>query len=159
MPDISCEYDLVGPGGTITFNDGGLDQFYVSEIPSGLAGAPIRASMDAVAFGDGGRSYNFWQGARHPIFEGVFLILSTRNQNGILRIRNQMEEDLRVVLESIAATDADTGTLTWRPLGQTQRQLTVRNDQTLECGHDQNYLLRTFTFGLVADDPAWTEST
>lgn len=159
MPDVSCEYLLVTPAGTIDFNDDSADQFYIQEIPSGLAGAPIRAPMDPVAFGDGGRSYNFWSGARHPVVEGVFLITSTRNMNAILTIRNQMEEDLRVALESIAQTDVDTGTLTWRPLGQTQRTLVVRNDMPLECVHDQNYLLRTFAFGLVADDPAWVEST
>lgn len=159
MPDISCEYVLTTPIGALTFNDGGLDQFYVQEIPAGLAGAPLRVPSDPVAFGDGGRTYNIWKGARHILFEGVFLITSTRNMNGVLRIRNQMEEDLRVALDSIAASDADTATLVWRPLGQTERTLVVRNDVTLECPHDQNYLLRAFTFGLVADDPAWTEST
>ena len=159
MPDVSAEYLLVTPAGTIDFNDDGLDQFYIQEIPSGLAGAPIRAPMDPVGFGDGGRSYNFWSGARHIAIEGVFLILSTRNMNAILTIRNQMEEDLRVALESIAQTDVDTATLTWTPLGQTTRTLVVRNDVPLECPHDQNYLLRAFQFGLVADDPVWVEST
>jgi len=159
MPDISAEYLLVTPAGTIDFNDDGLDQFYIQEIPTGLAGAPIRAPMDPVGFGDGGRSYNFWAGARHIVVEGVFLITSTRNMNAILTIRNQMEEDLRVALDSIAQTDVDTATLTWTPLGQTTRTLVVRNDVPLECPHDQNYLLRAFQFGLVADDPAWVEST
>lgn len=159
MPDVACVYTLVTPAGTVVFNDGSADQFYIGEIPSGLAGAPIRAPMDDLPYGDGGLSYNFWKGARHPLLEGVFLILSTRNMNGILTIRNQMEDDLRVALESISEADTATGTLTWRPLGLTQRALTVRNDVPLECVHDQNYLLRTFSFGLVADDPAWTEST
>lgn len=159
MPDVSCQYALVTPAGTLTFNDGSDDQFYIGEIPTGLAGAPIRAPQDPVAYGDGGRSYNFWKGARHILIEGVFLILSTRNMNGILRIRNDMEETLRVALDSISQTDADTGTLTWQPLGQSQRTLIVRNDIPLECVHDQNYLLRNFSFALVADDPAWVEST
>jgi hypothetical protein len=77
-------------------------------------------------------------------------------QNSIVQIRNGFEEDLRLALESILAAD---GTFVWTPQGQAERTLTVRHDVQLEFGHDQNYLLATFSFGLVAADPDWLEST
>ncbi len=159
MPDVACTYDLVTPAGTINFNDGSTDQFYIQEFPTGLSGAPISAPIDEAAFTDGSLSFNWWQRGRHIQVEGIFLILSTRIQNQILTIRNQMEEDLRVALESTIPDETTVGTLTWTPLGQTQRQLTVRNDVNLECPHDQGYLVRNFHFGLFADNPDWSGSS
>ena len=86
------------------------------------------------------------------MFEGVFLITSTLVMNTILTARNTMEEDLRVALESIYTA---TGTLAWTPLGESSRSLTVYCEVPMECGHDQNFLLRTFNFGLIAADPDW----
>ncbi len=154
MADVGVEYVLTTPDGTVTFNDGSLDQIYISEI-QGLGGAPIRAPMDDIPFGHGGLWYDFWEGPRPIIIDGVFLIQSTRVMNSIVVIRNQMEEELRTALRSIAALEADTGTLAWTPQGQSPRMLTVRNNVTVDFGHDQNYLLETFSFGLVAADPDW----
>ncbi len=159
MPDISCVYQLVTPAGTIDFNDGATDQFYIGEIPSGLSGAPIRAPIDDAGFTDGSLSFNWWLSGRAITVEGIFLILSTRVMNGILTIRNQMEEDLRVALESTVPDETTAGTLTWTPLGQMQRTLDVRNNVPLECPHDQGYLVRTFHFGLFADNPDWSGSS
>lgn len=160
MPDLACEYVLTTPGGTIRFNDGSTDQFYIQDIPSGLAGAPIRAPIDEIAFGDGSLAYNWWKAGRHIPFEGVFFVQSAAFCSPAqVAVWNQMEEDLRVVLDSISGLETDTGTLVWRPTGQTQRTLVVRNDVPLECPPDQNYQVRTFAFGLFAPDPVWTEST
>lgn len=159
MPDISCEYTLTAPGGTIVFNDGSVDQFYLSNIPTGLAGAPIRAPIDNLSYARGSKGYNFWLAGRHITFEGNFFVTSLPGCPAQVEVWNQMEEELRVVLESIAADMADTATLVWRPAGLTERTLIVRNDVPLECQPDQNYLTRTFTFGLFAEDPDWTEST
>lgn len=154
MADVGVSYTLATPAGTVTFNDGSADQIYISEI-QGLGGAPIRAPIDDVPFGHGGLLYDFWEGPRHLIFDGIFLITSTRVQDDIVVIRNTFEETLRVALRSIAALDVDSGTLAWTPQGQGARQLTVRNDVTVDFGHDSGYLLETFHFGLVAADPDW----
>lgn len=154
MPDIACPYVLTTPGGTITFNDGSADQFYITNIPIGLAGAPIRAPIDNLAYADGSKSYNFWKGGRHIVFEGVFL--TTTQCPDVVALWNEMEEELRVALDSISGDEADTASLVWTPAGLTQRTLTVRNDVELETQPDQNYLTRTFTFGLFADEPDWT---
>jgi hypothetical protein len=142
---------LTTPGGTITFNSDASDQFYLTEV-SGLDGVPLRTPVDPVPFGDGGIVHDFWEGPRHVLMEGVLLIESTRIQNSILTIRNDMEEDLRVALASIKRDD---GTLAWTPLGQSSRTLTVRNEVQLEMRHIENYLLRSFTFGLIAAEPDW----
>lgn len=155
MPDLAVEYTLVTPAGTVVFNDNAVDQFYITNIPEGMSGAPLRTPMDPVAFGDGGNSYNFWKGARHIIFEGIFLVTSTPPCDAMVAIWNQMEDDLETALSSIAALDTDTGTLTWTPTGLAARSLTVRHDVPLDVQPDQNYAVRTFTFGLVADDPDW----
>ena len=151
MADVGVQYSLAG-GTTVTFNDGSEDQIYIMEI-TGLGGPPIRAPIDDVPFGDGGIVHTFWKGPRHISVEGVFLVTSTRKGDDIAVIRNDMEEDLRDCLESIIAAD---GSLTWQPQGQGSRSLTVRHDVQLEFGHEQNYLLETFTFGLVAASPDWT---
>jgi hypothetical protein len=154
VADVGVSYTLTTPGGTVVFNDGSADQIYIGEI-QGLGGAPIRAPMDDIPFGHGGLWYDFWEGPRHITFDGVFLITSTRWGDSVIVIRNQMEETLRVALRSISALETDTGTLDWTPQGQSARQLIVRCDQTVDFGHDQNYLLETFHFGLVAADPDW----
>lgn len=159
MPDLATAYTLTTPAGTIVFNDGSADQFYIQDIPTGLAGAPIRAPEDDSPFNDGGLSYNFWKGARHIVIEGIFLVQSVPPCPDSVAIWNEMEDDLREALDSIAGSISDVGTLAWKPTGQLlTRTLTVRNDQTLEVGPDQNYMVRTFQFGLVADNPVWTET-
>lgn len=155
MPDIACEYLLATPGGNITFNDGSTDQFYIGNI-LGLAGTTLRTPQDDVPYGHGGIGHNFWRGARHITIEGSLLILSVPCGNQMNEIRNEMEDDLLTALESIGALTTDTGTLDWTPQGLSARQLTVRYEVPLECPHDQNFLLRNFTFGLVAENPDWT---
>lgn len=151
MADIGVAFTLTADGGTVVFNDGSADQLYLNEI-GGLGGAPIRAPIDDVPFGDGGIVHDFWKGPRHIVADGVFLVTSTRNQDAIVAIRNGFEEDLRVALESCMAADA---TFAWTPQGEAARTLTVRHDVQLDFGHEQNYLLSTFHFGLVAADPDW----
>lgn len=148
MPDVSCVYTLSGTP-AITFNSGSADQYYIGEIPTGLAGAPITLPVDPVPFSDDSVSYQTWRRGRHITVEGIFLITSTRVMNNILAIRNDMEDDLRTCLESITGTG--TATFAFTPLGQSASSLTVKNDVPLECLHDQGYLVRTFSFGLFAD--------
>lgn len=155
MADVGVQYTLVAPSGTVNFNDGTADQIYITEI-QGLGGAPIRAPIDPVPYGDGGIVHSFWKGPRHVIVDGVFLITSTWQMNDVVEIRNDFEEELRVALESCMSADA---TFTWTPQGQPQRTLTVRNDVPVDFAHGENYLLETFSFGLVAADPDWVEST
>jgi hypothetical protein len=159
MPDLACPYVLVTPAGTVTFNDGSADQFYITDIPQGLAGAPISAPIDEAAFTDGSLSFNWWLRGRHITFEGNLYVTSAPLCSpAMVAVWNQMEETLRAALESTVPDETTAGTLTWTPSGQTQRVLTVRNDVPLECPPDQNYLVRTFHFGLFADDPAWAGS-
>ena len=157
MPDIACPYVLTTPAGTITFNDGSADQFYITDIPSGLAGAPIRPPIDDLAYADASKGYNFWKAGRHILVQGVFLVTTVGCPSAVA-VWNQMEEDLRVALDSISGSMTSVASLVWRPVGQTQRTLTVRNDVTLETAPDQDYLVRTFTFGLFAEDPTWSET-
>jgi hypothetical protein len=160
MPDLAVEYVLTTPAGVITFNDGSQDQFYIQDIPSGLTGAPISAPIDEVAFGDGSLGYNWWKRGRHIAIDGVFFVQSVPFCSPAqVAVWNEMEEELRVALDSISTLETQTATLVWRPAGQTQRTLVVRNDVPLECLPDQNYQVRTFQFGLFAQDPAWVEST
>ncbi len=156
MPDVACIYTLVTPSGTIMFNDGGPDQFYIQNI-TGIDGPPVRAPGDAISYGDGGRSYNSWKAAREMLFEGVFLVTSVPICPDAVPIWNTMQETLRVALESLIGDDATAvGTLTWTPTGTvTSNTLTVRHDVQLECPPDQGFLVRAFHFGLRADNPDW----
>ena len=151
MADVAVPYTLTTNGGNIDFNDGGADQFYITEI-QGLGSAPVRAPIDNAPQAHGGLVHDFWKGPRHIIVEGIFLITSVPQGTLCQAIRNDMEEDLRTALESCLQAD---GTFAWTPLGQAARSLTVRHDVPLECPHQDNYLLRAFNFGLVAADPDW----
>lgn len=155
MADLGCEYVLTTPSGTITFNDGSEQQFYIQGI-NGLGTAPIRAPIDDVPFGDGSLGHNFWKAGRHIDIEGTFLITNLVCPSpAIIAAWNVMEEALRVALESIAGLTTAVGTLAWTPSGLTARSLTVRHDVPMECPPDQNFMLRNFTFGLFAEDPDW----
>ena len=160
MPDISCVYTLTTPAGVIYFNDGTADQYFITDIPQGLSGAPISAPIDEVAFGNGSRSYNWWERGRQISIEGNLFVTSAPLCSPEIVIRwNQMEETLRAALESTIPDETTIGTLEWTPAGLTPRVLQVRNNVELECPPDQNYLVRTFHFGLFADDPDWSGSS
>jgi hypothetical protein len=156
MADIAATYTLVTPAGTLILNDGtAQDQYYVDVI-QGLDQAPIRAPVDEMPFGHGGIWHDFWEGPRHILFEGMFLIRSEwGNMSAILAIRNSMEWTLINALRSIGALVTDVGVLGWTPYGQSARQLDVRCDQPVDFTEDQNYQVKRFHFGLVAVDPDW----
>lgn len=152
MPDIAATYTLSTPAGTITFNDGTSPQYYIQSV-TGLGQAPLRVPQDQVPFSDGGYVYRTFKDARHPLVEGIFLITDPISQNEQLILRNTMEEDLLDALNAIEAPAS--GTFSWTPYGGTARSLTVHAEIPLECGHDQNFLVATFAFGLVAPDPSY----
>src|SRR5512146_382273 len=108
MADIACTYTLTTPAGTIVFNDGSEDQIYIQGI-TGLGSAPIRTPIDDVPYGDGSLGHNFWKAGRHIIIEGVFFVRSVPCSPAMVTIWNEMEEDLRLALESIAALTTATG--------------------------------------------------
>lgn len=156
MPDLGATYTLSTPGGTISFNNGllkdGTDKYWIQNI-QGLDGAPLRTPQDNVPYGDGGIVHNFWKGPRHVVMEGVLVTESAGwpSHGELCRIvQNEMEDDLITALESIIRAD---GTLAWTPAGQSARSLTVRNDVPCEFTAIENFVLKQFTFGLVAADP------
>jgi hypothetical protein len=155
MADVAVPFTLTTPAVTLVFNDDSADQYYITEI-AGLGVPPIRAPIDNVPLGDGGLVHDFWKGPRHIAVEGVLLIQSTRIQDDIVDIRNQMEDDLIDALESILRAD---GTLAYTPTGASARSWTVRHDIPLDFRHVENYLLESFSFGLVAAEPDWAGSS
>lgn len=158
MPDLASPYTLATPGGTILFNNsgidlfnmvGGPDEYYISDI-QGLDGPSIRAPVDNRPQTHGGLVHPFYKGPRRVTIEGSLMVRSTRVQNAMRLIRNDMEEALRVALESILQAD---GTLSWTvPLtaGTDSRSLTVRNEIPVEF---RGIELKTFVFGLIAANP------
>lgn len=160
MADISVPYDLVTPVGTINFNDSGIDQFnlvggpdeyYITE-STGLDGAPLRTPVDNRPQTHGGLVHPFFKGPRVITIEGAMFIRSTRIQNSVRIIRNDMEKALKDAVDSII--DAD-GTLSWTPeltSGPDPRTLTVRCNVPVEF---RGIELKTFVFGLIAAEPEW----
>lgn len=156
MADLACVYTLSTPGGTIRFNDGDLktldDLYWIANI-AGLDGAPIRAQVDNAPQAHGGIVHTFWKGPRHVTMEGSILIQSVPWGGFCLVERNEMEDDLRVALES---TVQSSGTLSWTPAGQSAHTLTVRNDIPVEFTPQEGYVITGFTFGLVSASSDWT---
>lgn len=154
MSDIAVVYTLVCPGGTIVFNDKEIpsaDDFYFLTNLKGLNGAPRRTPQDDQPQGHGGIPHNWWRGARHIPVEGEYVVQSTRIENEIQIIRNELDAALFTAVESI--TTAAPGTLTWTPAGLTERSLTVLYEVPLE---DDGIEQKTFSFGLYAANPDWT---
>ena len=159
MTDWASPYTLTTPVGTIQFNDSGIDDFnraggpdeyYISNIRMPRT---IRAPVDNAPGTDGFLVHPFLRGGRRIPVEGWFAIRSTRIQNNVRKIRNQMFKDLDEALDSIM--DAD-GTLSWviEDLdGTDARSFTVRCEIGLE---DDGIEMRTFTFGLIAASAQWT---
>jgi len=153
MTDIAVQHVMTTPGGTITFNNGTDDQYYLSDIP-GLAGAPARVVIDKRPFTDGGIYHPPFKDTRYFQPTGSLLITSTLNQNAIVVIRNAMEEALRVAYESLLGGN---GTWQWTPQGQASRTLTIRRDaQPVEFHHVDGFQVVDFSFGLVSVSPDWT---
>jgi hypothetical protein len=151
MTDIGVAYTLTTPGGTITFNSGAADQYYLNKTP-GLHGIQARVPVDKVPYGDGGIVHPSWKEPRHFTLEGSLLILSTHVETAIVAVRNDMEEDLEAAAESILAPAS--GTLAWTPTGKSARSLTVHLDeQGLQWEHVDNYQVLDFVLALVAADP------
>lgn len=151
MADVGVQYDLATPVGTVSFNDGTPDQFYITEI-RGLGAPALRTPQDNVPLGDGGLIHDFWKGPRHIGIEGIFLITSVKIQNSIVIVRNDMEAELTEAVESILRND---GTLSFAPQGEGTRSFTVRYETPLEFTHTDNYTVLAFSFGLVAGEPDW----
>lgn len=155
MADLSCSYVLATPGPDITFNSGplgdGVDKYWISAI-SGLDGPAIRAPVDLVPFGDGGIIHTFRKGPRRVIFDGA-LLLDPFTLVDCQERRNDLAFNLQDALDSMISAS---GTLTWTPTGQAQETLTVYNEVGLSIQYTDNYMLSTFSFGLVsaAADPS-----
>lgn len=156
MADLVVEYLLSTGGGNITFNDGllgdGTNKYWLTDI-QGLDGPAIRAPVDLVPFGDGGIVHTFRKGPRRVIFDGMLWIESTTNQGDCQLLRNGLAFNLQDALASIISTS---GTLTWTPEGEAAKSLTVYNEVGLDIRYTDNYLVSTFSFGLVsaAADPS-----
>src|ERR1043165_1152262 len=103
MADLTCTYTLATPGGTIVFNNGELksfDDLYWIQTLQGLDGAPVRAPVDPVPFGDGGLVHRFWKAPRQITFDGAILIQSVPIGSDCRAPLNVMEDALRVACDS-----------------------------------------------------------
>lgn len=153
MADISVVHTFVTPAGTITFNDGADDEYYLGPIV-GLDGTPARRVVDKTAYADGGLPFK-------PAFldirffqpTGTMMIRSTKVGTAKQTIRNSMAADLEEAYESTLNAD---GTWAFTPLGGASKTLTVRRDaQAIAFDYVDNYLNYDFSFGLVAVNPVF----
>jgi hypothetical protein len=156
VADITTSYTLTTPGPDITFNSGslgdGTDKYWLTAI-AGLDGPSIRAPVDLVPFGDGGIVHTFRKGPRRCTFDGILLIESSNSQADCQELRNDLAFNLQSALASIIAAS---GTLAWTPAGQAAQSLTVYNEVPLSIQYTDNYMVSTFSFGLVSEaaDPS-----
>lgn len=152
MADVTTTYTLTTSGGTIVFNDGelgdGTDKYWLTTGPQGLRSA-LRTPFDVVPFGDGGTSYTTRRGPLLPIFDGIYLIESSKLQADCQELRNAMAEDLEAALDSILSPT--TGTLSWTPIGGSAQSLAVSYWVTLDDPYGDNFATQSFTFGLYSN--------
>ncbi len=151
MADITTTYTLQTGAGTIIFNDGqlgdGTDKYWLTSV-NGLR-SQLRTPFDVKPFGDGGTSYTTRRAPTFPIFDGLYLIESSRSQADCQELRNEMADDLEAALDSILSPT--TGTLTWTPIGGSSQSLAVSYWVTLDDPYGDNYATQSFTFGLYSN--------
>lgn len=155
MADYTTTYTLSTGGGTIIFNDGQLgnnsldDLYWISTI-HGLDGPTLRVPIDDVPFGHGGVVHRSWKGPRHPIFEGSLVVQSVAfGSSSCQEILDDMEDDLNAALDSILAPTA--GTLSWTKANGNSSSISVFYEVTLDIQPENNYVTRSFSFGLVSE--------
>ena len=152
MADIKTEYLLDTAGVDITFNDGvlgdGVDKYWLTSI-QGLDGPSIRAPVDLVPFGNGGIVHTFRLGPRRITFDGMFLIESSNSQADCQSIRNDLRDNLLSALASCLTTAA---TLSWTDTGASSYSIPVYNEVPLDVRYTDNYMVSTFSFGLISED-------
>jgi hypothetical protein len=153
VADLSAVYTLSTSGGNVSFNNGTLgfgsddDLYWIATI-NGLDGPTIRTVIDDVPFGHGGLVHRFWKGPRHVVLEGSLVVQSVPFGNSQCQeILNGMEDDLNAALNSILQSD---GTLAWTPAGGSPHSLSVRYEVPLDIQPQENYVIRSFSFGLVS---------
>lgn len=152
MADIVTSYVLNTTGVDITFNNGtlgdGTDKYWLTAI-QGLDGPAIRAPVDLVPFGNGGIVHTFRLGPRRIVFDGMFLIESSTSQADCQELRNNLRDDLLSALASCLTTAA---TLSWTDTGGGAFSIPVYNEVPLVVQYTDNYMVSTFSFGLVSED-------
>lgn len=152
MADIITAYTLDTAGVDIVFNAGtlndGTDKYWLTSI-QGLDGPTIRAPVDLVPFGNGGIVHTFRLGPRRIIFDGMFLIQSSTNQGDCQRLRNDLRDNLVSALASCLTTAA---TLSWTDTGGSSFSIPVYNEVGLVVQYTDDYMVSTFSFGLVSED-------
>jgi hypothetical protein len=156
VADLIVSYVLTTPGPDITFNNGslgdGTDKYWIQSI-QGLDGPSIRAPVDPVPFGNGGIVHTFWKGPRRVVIDGI-LLLEPAPWVDCQERRNDLAFNLQSALASIIAAS---GTLSWNPTGSVGAQsLTVYNEIPLDIRYTDNFLVSTFSFGLISEaaDPS-----
>jgi hypothetical protein len=151
---------LIAGGQAVYLNQdyGDGSNYFLLDILGGET-APIRAPVEDQSQRDGGLTHDFFLGGRHLTYQGLFLPPSKGTAWQIVVRRNQMEEDLRLVLESCLRAD---GLLSWTPSGLASRSLSVRNDMPLTVTNAETLrrsfthgqtTLKFFTFGLYSASP------
>lgn len=150
MSDVASSYTFATPGGTIVFNDGSTDEYYLTDI-TGLDQADVRNPNDDAPQVSGAIVHTHFETGLRPVLTGIFMIRSTRVMTAIRIIRNEMEKDLTVAVRSILGAD---GTLAWTPLGQAAASLVVRQEFKVEYTYVDGYLNKQFVFGLVSEAAA-----
>lgn len=156
MATLSIPYTLAGSS-TIVFNDGTLgvgssDDLYWIQAIHGLDGPALRTPIDDVPYGDGGLIHKFWKGPRHISFEGVLIVQSIPFGANCEPVLDELEADLNACLDSMIQS---AGTLSWTSTVYGAQSISVYYEIPLDIQPIENYMLRSFTFGLVsgAADP------
>lgn len=142
----SCPWELTTPGGTITFNEASGDVYILD--PTRCSGdmPSQRITIDPSPRTPGAILHGGYAGEWPFVLAGTMFCGSTGTAAG----RNALEDALIAALESIR--DAD-GTLEQTPSGGSARSVSVRLQIPVAF---QEAWVKTFVFGLVSGDTAWS---
>jgi hypothetical protein len=153
VADVVTAYTIASSGGTVIMNNGTLgdstDKYWLTQGPRGLDGADLRVPTDPVPFGSGAIVHSSWEFGMRAGFEGVILIESTKLESLCQTIRNDMINDLRNCLRGALAPNS--ATVSWAETGIGNRSLTMYYEVPLDTQYIENYMLMSFTFGLLSE--------
>jgi hypothetical protein len=144
--------DLVLNANSLRPGDGQTG-YYVTRI-SGLTGqAPIRAPNDPAAQTDGAILHARKKGGRLPLFEGIYLVPNTLNEDAVATLWNQMEAALQAVLDDCGSPAAP-GTLSWVERGIGARSIQFLSQVPLDSVWAEGHMTWSFGLATAAAEPS-----
>lgn len=152
MAEFGVPFSLITPAGTLTFNPGGGDGLYLSDI-TGLDGGDIRSTVDDLPQHDGSMIHRFFRAGMKVTLTGYILPTTPgATRTGLMdNLRGYTDRLIRPTQAELVSTCR----LRWTPTGGSDDRIldAVRMFQPVQITNPQAANLKQFEFTLASPYP------